>query len=757
MTTSEEIPTALDEVRNALALARVERSSAEAAENLSVALAAALLERATCSEEQRVLLFGELHDALFENGEPTTLLAHISWETARLLAPYLPDPCLPPTASETLAEDLLADIARHGHARDIANFAPERLAEIAREADGDGRLIAEFAGLVGALGIATTRIKAKSRGSFVENAVGVALRGRTIFRSLEKSPRPDSSSARDYLLNVYLDFTESMRACIDTDEETDSIRIRHAVTCLAAHMCADCLAHLPVAFASDEGPGKRAILRLFAILKASGISVLNIAESISKASPIEVSLYGTAVLIALVYQVEEESASVEMPGLLPRVVSARWLFEKTGGMLASLCDRCHKLTDLSSLPCSAEKLDINATEKAIAMLSFFTNRLERNQFSFASLDFKMLGDTYSLNDLNEVRSDVIFPIALVTFHAYMTDPPPFMLQIILRFLSATPHQIPRSRAFVLFKRYLHIFDDEARARIIADLLSSPGAPSIKVAAMSILKDFVHEAFNEAQVSSNTTSSPAPPLFAGPYLTETLLAILLNPDEPMYRSSLIPTRTILNDDQTFFELLGNVLHVLNLYRYLLMRDSPKENKVGYAEEFRDLQTLSFSRGFKLGLWDPSHIDRTRKRYLNPLRSRVDELLQAVSEELEQIEAAGDAHLLGECYSGHVHGEINVSHSNPADVEDQDAGGEDAEEVEEEEGDEIEDEDAAQTRAKEIQFSPSSLHLNPLFLSGHGTKTLQMNASSLYLVDTVMGYIDERIQVGSELMENILDDA
>ncbi|KAJ3043935.1 hypothetical protein HDV00_003975 [Rhizophlyctis rosea] len=164
----------------------------------------------------------------------------------------------------------------------------------------------------------------------------------------------------------------------------------------------------------------------------------------------------------------------------------------------------------------------------------------------------------------------------------------------------------------MFKTLLLMLDENARAKILVRMMTGTNFIGINVAAVSILKDFVH-----AAMGSNRNSSPKrPSLFASPFLTETFLAKLTDLSENFYKSQVIPSNNILNDDETFFERHPLIMHVLNFYYYLLLRDPV--------------------RGGKLKVWTIDSLDRTTSRFLSVLRQRCAQLRQSVQEATHRLE-------------------------------------------------------------------------------------------------------------------------
>ncbi|KAI9199613.1 uncharacterized protein BJ171DRAFT_205159 [Polychytrium aggregatum] len=304
--------------------------------------------------------------------------------------------------------------------------------------------------------------------------------------------------------------------------------------------------------------------KLLASAQGLGIGAFNILEDHTASFQ---SFGDIAVFIALVLERDSREGSARFLGthMLPKVVGRPW-------KLATAIPLGVVLFGQSS---TGNPDDVFIADKALVYLQYLSQHLATESLHME--DYQMDYDGYSMNEL---------------------------IQNSLQFMAGCHAPGLRSVAFAKFKTFLRVFDHTVILHIIAEIMTKSGQPILEVAALAILKEFVHEFWNRPH-DSGRHQSPKPNTFASPVLTETLLKLLLDPKQSFYLDPVVPSRTVLNDRQTLLRSSDVVMHVLNLYLYLLIRDLPSR---------------------KLGLWDKSHLDATRRAFLDPLARHVERLAQ-----------------------------------------------------------------------------------------------------------------------------------
>ncbi|TPX49353.1 hypothetical protein SeLEV6574_g01520 [Synchytrium endobioticum] len=169
-------------------------------------------------------------------------------------------------------------------------------------------------------------------------------------------------------------------------------------------------------------------------------------------------------------------------------------------------------------------------------------------------------------------------------------------QNLLLLASTIPTAASRTLGYCTFKTLVSLLPDESRAHALLLLLESSPFAGVQTAILSVLKDQVHRAL----------SVPYDPQVASPFgsmlFTKTFLSLLLDAREYIYTGQ---GRTVFDDDEVFMERHGMLMHTINLYLYLLLRDTPRENR--------------------MGVWSEDHLEQSCRIFLDPLRKRCEEML------------------------------------------------------------------------------------------------------------------------------------
>ncbi|KAJ3180290.1 hypothetical protein HDU87_002169 [Geranomyces variabilis] len=169
---------------------------------------------------------------------------------------------------------------------------------------------------------------------------------------------------------------------------------------------------------------------------------------------------------------------------------------------------------------------------------------------------------------------------------------------------------PAAGAFSIFRDLVARFDDTERARLLGLLMLDPLAPpTVRTAALAILKDNVHSCWDQ----------PSP--FSAQHIALTFLPALLNPTSPVYATDPSGAPANLLVGTAILDCVPIVMHALNLYLYILVRDKPASNVTR--------------------LWHPDHVAQTNDRFLHPMRERVTELLAKSDGRSENHLAANEA--------------------------------------------------------------------------------------------------------------------
>ncbi|KND01951.1 uncharacterized protein SPPG_02459 [Spizellomyces punctatus DAOM BR117] len=547
---------------------------------------------------------------LTSEGYARPVLVEHGWEVARLLGPYIAPPELDLEGNAEKVSDisklLLRGIAAECHPRELAMFSLEYVSELRWDYAEDSSMLyhkmavfMEFANVwVKAIG----RIKPTRLSVFMQSALPTILRAVEVcdhLRSVTFPAETDKriSSMHDVLLRFYLDVLEELTRVVDEVREradaTEQERQRFLLAYFVFEICRGSVANLPLALM--ESKSRRAVSywgdlhRLLATGRAIGLTLSTLLSAKcgnSKAVGVDLqwSSVGRSIFIVLAIvqytlnEAAEKSAAEcgDSPLFLERL-NSEWL-------LTAL------QTDIQTLISRPEQVDAELADKALFALDVCIQRVPRESLNMTSFEASTNGTT-----LKE------------------------LVLSCLTFMALTPHHQPRAKCFALFKELIWRLEEEARVSVLVQMLTDTPLVSVQIAALSILKDNVHECWNRydpARPLDRVDHKPRYSLFAGPFLTETFLSVLLDPTSIPYRAIMSAHCNILNDDDAFFEKHGLVMHTLNLYLYTLIRDKPDINKTG--------------------LWTHAHLDSTMRRMIKPLQDRVIVLQKQVSRKLATVQ-------------------------------------------------------------------------------------------------------------------------
>ncbi|KAJ3017851.1 hypothetical protein HKX48_003342 [Thoreauomyces humboldtii] len=170
------------------------------------------------------------------------------------------------------------------------------------------------------------------------------------------------------------------------------------------------------------------------------------------------------------------------------------------------------------------------------------------------------------------------------------------------------------------KRLVWCFDDAERVRLLIQLVTEAPIVQLQIVAMVMLKDNVHACWPSKEETS---------YFSGRLFTRTFLSVLLDPGAPMYHNIEASGGLEAEEDLSRLQL---VMHVLNLYLYVLLRDPPTVNETG--------------------VWDPLYVLETRQKLL-PLKTKLANIKTGI------VGLSSNQHVqhaLGEPEAGYAHDEL-----------------------------------------------------------------------------------------------------
>ncbi|KAF7732088.1 hypothetical protein EC973_006343 [Apophysomyces ossiformis] len=174
---------------------------------------------------------------------------------------------------------------------------------------------------------------------------------------------------------------------------------------------------------------------------------------------------------------------------------------------------------------------------------------------------------------------------------------PFLraFQIASSFATMCPDSDLRLITYQLIAQFLRFCNEEACLFSLAELIEGCPFPTMRAAAVGLLKDRIDEAFKNQKDDNNEV----PSVFTSRVIVDKFFPILFRMEHGWKTS-----------DNDFLEGFGVQIQTLNFYLYLLIRDKGKN------------QTT---------LWDKERIEWVMKEYICPLEDRVDQLLPVFEEQ------------------------------------------------------------------------------------------------------------------------------
>ncbi|KAI8899068.1 hypothetical protein BC833DRAFT_587321 [Globomyces pollinis-pini] len=119
--------------------------------------------------------------------------------------------------------------------------------------------------------------------------------------------------------------------------------------------------------------------------------------------------------------------------------------------------------------------------------------------------------------------------------------------------------------YTLLKNLIHKFESNSQIHIIMKLLNSSNT-SLIIIGLELLKLVIHDEF----MDSNLTPSYIR-WFSSSLFSKTFFPLLFNLDSNLYTVQEFKYKNILENHQSFIHRMDVIMHILNLFRYLEMRD------------------------------------------------------------------------------------------------------------------------------------------------------------------------------------------
>ncbi|CAG8565542.1 5454_t:CDS:10 [Paraglomus occultum] len=248
--------------------------------------------------------------------------------------------------------------------------------------------------------------------------------------------------------------------------------------------------------------------------------------------------------------------------LLPQTISPLWILKKLVPLV------------VNRLP--NEEKERLVADRTLLVLIFLVERIEENSITNEYLDQELSG--------TDVQASIL-------------------IKVIASFASTSSNESLRFIAFQLLSRIIAICTDDAKVFLLNELLNTCPFETMRCAAIGLVKDIVANSLERAsQVRDG--EKPYSSIFASTYMVETFFPRILRFDPP----------TVIRNDSDFMEKYSYIIHGLNFYLFVLMRD---------------VQNLT-------GVWDDIQIRDTNKEFLNPLEKKVREWVKSFEETLKDMQ-------------------------------------------------------------------------------------------------------------------------
>ncbi|KAF9199924.1 hypothetical protein BGZ49_009898 [Haplosporangium sp. Z 27] len=276
---------------------------------------------------------------------------------------------------------------------------------------------------------------------------------------------------------------------------------------------------------------------------------------------------------------------------LPLTLAQDWLFNTAGGLASGF------LTNDDS--------QLAMADKGLLVLLYAIDRTPLNEFKMEALDYCTLDNSADRMGLYQI------------------------FQVMVSFAATCSSSSHRFFCFQALDRLVQACEDDVKMYLLEQLVS-PKCPyeSMRAAAVNLIKATVERAFlsldrvrkeNEEKIrtagdnASGLTQVKSP--FTSPLLLKTFMPSIWRFD--VKASEQNP----LKSENAWLEKYDMIMHALNFYLFLLIRDPREDNLTE--------------------VWLVSSVQETHKEFIEPLTERILELKEDYIQRLAQAEVAQDA--------------------------------------------------------------------------------------------------------------------
>ncbi|RHZ56309.1 hypothetical protein Glove_402g107 [Diversispora epigaea] len=233
--------------------------------------------------------------------------------------------------------------------------------------------------------------------------------------------------------------------------------------------------------------------------------------------------------------------------------------------------------------------EFTVVDKVLLVLMYLVDKNEENTITILNLNANLTQDGITLSSL---------------------------FQALSSFASTSSDESLRFNSHQLLLRIISLCTDDARMFLLKELLTNCPFEQMKSAAIGMLKEIVIQRLNEAYAAKSDKSKEfGLSVFASPYLIEGFFPHILR-----LKSILNESSSIEELEKEFIEKHSFLMHGLNFYMLLLMRDD---------------KNLT-------GVWNENQIKDTQKEFLDPLKDTCTEIIVKQMNRFNQLKELNSDH-------------------------------------------------------------------------------------------------------------------
>ncbi|KAF9574213.1 hypothetical protein EC968_007137 [Mortierella alpina] len=306
---------------------------------------------------------------------------------------------------------------------------------------------------------------------------------------------------------------------------------------------------------------------------------------------------GITTLVAGMIYAMVNPAQLSSRFTFPMALAQDWVFTTAGGLASGFL--------------TSDESQLRMADKALLVLLYAIDRTLLDGFEMEILDFCSVDSSTDRMGLFQI------------------------FQIMVTFAATCPSANHRFFCFHGLDRLIQGCEDEVKMYLLEQLVS-PKCPfeSMRAAAVNLLKGAVERAFgkldkarsemmdrikaDKTEESSTAANQIARSPFTSPVLLKTYQESIWRFETKAFQHSP------LKNEGAWHEKYDTIMHALNFYLFLLMRDARDDNVTD--------------------IWMNSNIQDTRREFLEPIYVRVQQLKEDYIQRLSHAESAMDSELV-----------------------------------------------------------------------------------------------------------------